>query len=81
MKCIYRNFEEECNWEDCPARMQIVSKSNSSFIMHVCALAYNGTPLPNNEQKERINELEKRIDELQGYLSSMSGFLANEGII
>ena len=81
MKCIYRNFEAECKWEECPARMQITKESDSSLVMNVCALAYNGTPLPNSDQKERIDELEKRIDELQGYLSSMSGYLANEEII
>lgn len=45
MMCPYRNFKE-CDWNNCAARMYIKSLARSYEVMRVCALAYNGAPLP-----------------------------------
>ena len=61
MKCPYRGFKEDCDWDNCPARMLVDNKSKTNCLMKVCALAYNGAPIPNNnseseKEKEQKNE-------------------------
>lgn len=50
MMCPYRNFEE-CDWEYCAARMLVKDESKIGYYMMVCALAYNGAPLPSNSKE------------------------------
>jgi len=47
MKCIYREFVVECNWENCPARMLVPNPIQDGYYMKVCALAYHGAPPAN----------------------------------
>lgn len=51
MMCPYRNFEK-CDWENCTARMLVKDVTKFDRYMMVCALAYNGAPLPSNPKEE-----------------------------
>lgn len=61
MKCPYNRFNE-CDWENCAARMYVADPIINRRFMKVCAIAYNGGAIPNQitymipEQKVQIGE-------------------------
>jgi hypothetical protein len=54
MMCPYQGFKE-CKWDDCAARMYVLHSGGTKYYMKVCALAYNGAPIP-APAKEDKNE-------------------------
>lgn len=60
MKCPYQNFEKDCDWENCPARMYTEDKHMHGYLMKVCALAYHGAPLPTKNVSKEIVEGEQK---------------------
>ena len=45
MLCPYNGFNE-CEWEECAARMLVKDISPYGYLMKVCAIAYNGGQAP-----------------------------------
>ena len=70
MKCIYREFAVECNWENCPARMLVPNPTQDGYYMMVCALAYHGaTPsrinFPLTKKDAQMSNLTEDIKEIK----------------